>query len=909
MRQCGHFGAIIHEVSIYMPRVLRRKHVQDTFEVNKTSLQSILSDVRDGHLQLPNLQRSWRWPDENIVALLESIAINHPVGAIMQIETGGELRFQYRGIEGTDEDISERVSPTHLLLDGQQRCTSLFQACFARGPVKVEAEKRARYHRYFFDMAKVLYEDVPMSEAIISLVVDWRGIPIRKDIPDYTVPEVQYERMIFPVNEMFEFHEWDDRFHAYWDAKDVDRATSSEASKTAREFHAVIVRAFTTCMVPVIMLKRGMDVAGVCKVYENLNSRGIALDAFDLLIAHFAAQGYCLRTDWYGPRGKTGTKAEIEAASLGIIDDIDPKQFMQAVILAHGLGQGIGTGIEKDDLLSLKLETYLANRDAVIRGFAAASDFLREQHVHSAKTAPTMLYIVCIAAMFAHLGEKGDDPDVRSKLARWLWTSALCLSFAAHSTRTMAEAVPEVVGWLEGTGPEPSTIVNPIITYGDIKGAKKGGNVHKALTTAILRAGARDPASGLRLDPADLEGKEADEVQLFPSAWCKENGIDPEMSDSIVNRVLVSPPYRRLIGKAAPSVALASIEGVSGPDHPASRNLLTQGIDMANLLADDFAGYFDQRVRALATLVENITGSRVISDDDILALQARAKLDDTAPTEYTPEGFLWRTVARGANVFLGAADGQYVVLAGSVMAADATPSLDERFVNERERLISEGVLRQEEDDSWLLTEDYPSRSASHAYSVFVGQKAVGRIWRDRDGNICVPVLPGTADADTGRDGDADQASGLSGNTDGPAVGPEDGAENGDDRIWSFVTTVEEILGEPLVPVGRNLFHLSDGRTLRFSKTFTYPNADYEGVSIRPQHLESDFIVIWSRSGRAWMIPSSKVRDFVECVPPSSRSSGSISWDPRVGTIDGQEQMWTNYAEYGGLPISTYSLTE
>lgn len=901
-------------------RQLIRKHVQDTFEVNKTSLPTILADIRDGRLQLPNLQRSWRWPDEHIVSLLESIAVNHPVGAIMAIETGGELKFQHRGFEGTAEDLGERVAPSHLMLDGQQRGTSLFQACFSKRPVKVESEKRAKYRRYFFDMAKALYEPGPLSDAIISLPVDWQGVPLRRDGVDYTKTDVQFQNLVFPVNEMFDFSDWDRRFHVHWDADDIDRKMASEARQTARDFHSVIVQAFTTCMVPVIMLRRGMTVAGVCKVYENLNSKGVPLDAFDLLIAHFAAEGYCLRTDWFGPRGQPGTKKTLEDASAGILDDIEPKQFMQAVLLTHGLSTGVDVGIEKDDLLSLKLESYLANRDAVIGGFASASTFLKEDMV-SAKTAPSMLYIICLAAIFAYIGDDAAaDEAVRQKLRRWLWTSALCSSFAAHSTRVMAEAVPAVVEWLLRDGPEPSTLVRPIVTFGDIKNAKKGGTVHKALSAAIVREGVVDVVSGLPLVPEHLNGEAAEEVIVFPLAWCKENAIPAEMADSIVNRVLVSPQNRTQLGKVVPSEVLVRLAAFNGLSPEAiDANILTQGIDPAHLRADDFDAFFQARLEWMAGVIEAVTGTRVISDDDILALQARALPEAPVDEEYVPEGYMWRSSSRGGTAFMKADGDQFMVLAGSIMSPDATPSLDQRFAVERECMISDGSVRQEDDGSWFLLEDRVFKSPSHAYSVFTGQKAVGRIWKDTDGTPVNPTLNGDGNEDSVIENDpspllateteqsmTDDASKADGDEQ-----REDGVSNDEGEVFETVLkNIEEVLGEPLFKAeGRSHFRTAGGVGVKFSRTAPYRGTDDGFFKVRPQHFEDEYFVLWKdRSGEGWMIPTAKLRDFLECIPTSARVDGNASWDPRVGNVDGRDLLWTNIDRFGTLDITSYAFS-
>lgn len=897
-----------------MPKLLR-KHVQDTFEVNKTSLPTILSDIRDGRLQLPNLQRSWRWPDEHIASLLESIAVNHPVGAIMAIETGGDLKFQHRGFEGTDEGLGDRVIPSNLMLDGQQRCTSLYQACFSKKPVKVEAEKRAKYRYYFFDMSKALYEPGPLSDAIISLPVDWQGVPLRRDGIDYTNETVQFQQLVFPVNQMFDFSEWDRRFHANWDADGIDRKQASEARQTARDFHSTIVQAFTTCMIPVIMLRRGMTVAGVCKVYENLNSKGVPLDAFDLLIAHFAAEGYCLRTDWFGPRGQHGTWKTLVDASGGILEDIEPKQFMQSVLLAHGLSAGVDVGIEKDDLLSLKLESYLANRDAVIAGFASVSTFLKEDKVFSSKTAPSMLYIVCLAAIFAHLGDHGGDPVVRDKLRRWLWTSALCLSFAAHSTRTMAEAVPAVVDWLLRDGPEPSTIVSPIVTFGDIKSAKKGGTVHKALVAALLRQNVLDPVSGQPLDPDHLDGKEAEEIAVFSSTWCKENAIPAELSDSIVNRMLVSPQYRGMLGKTPPSEALLQLSENSGvPLATIEDNIRCQGIDPAHLRTDDFEAFFEGRLKWMASVIEFVTGTRVISDDDILALQARSEPDLPSEEEYVPEGFMWRSNSRGGTAFMKADAEDFIVLAGSIMSPDATPSLDHRFAVERESMITDGIVRQEEDGSWFLLQDCTFQSPSHAYSVFTGQKAVGRIWKDVEGNTANPTF--LVDSNTENTWHEDEGvSEATHPSDMPSgATPEtDGSSPSDDHDSIFelvLMKIEEVLGEPLVKVdGRGHYRTDGGLSVKFAETAPYKGTENGFVKVRPQHLEDDFFVIWkSSSGDGWMIPTAKLRDFLECIPTSSRTNGEVSWDPRVSNVDGQDLLWTHTSRFGTLDITQFSFS-
>src|ERR1700758_3208405 len=94
------------------------------FDSTKAALPDIIKDIMLGKVQLPDFQRGWVWDDSHVRSLLVSIARSFPVGAVMLLETGGDVRFQVRPIENLtfNGPIPE---PEKLILDGQQRLTSL----------------------------------------------------------------------------------------------------------------------------------------------------------------------------------------------------------------------------------------------------------------------------------------------------------------------------------------------------------------------------------------------------------------------------------------------------------------------------------------------------------------------------------------------------------------------------------------------------------------------------------------------------------------------------------------------------------------------------------------------------------------------------------------------------------------
>src|SRR5688572_13763160 len=101
--------------------------VKKTFTSPDLPLSDLLNDVKDGKIQVPEFQRGWIWDDDHIRSLLASISLSYPIGALMLLETGNEnVKFKPRIVEGVTD--SKFTQPDYLILDGQQRLTSLFQA-------------------------------------------------------------------------------------------------------------------------------------------------------------------------------------------------------------------------------------------------------------------------------------------------------------------------------------------------------------------------------------------------------------------------------------------------------------------------------------------------------------------------------------------------------------------------------------------------------------------------------------------------------------------------------------------------------------------------------------------------------------------------------------------------------------
>src|SRR3954470_24577176 len=118
-----------------------------TFQTNPFDLFKLLEDCQRGMLQLPDFQRSWVWDEDRIKSLIASVSRAFPVGALMSLDTGGPVNFKPRPVEGAPPDANH-VPPQSLLLDGQQRMTSLFQATVRGKVIETVTPKKKRVRRW-----------------------------------------------------------------------------------------------------------------------------------------------------------------------------------------------------------------------------------------------------------------------------------------------------------------------------------------------------------------------------------------------------------------------------------------------------------------------------------------------------------------------------------------------------------------------------------------------------------------------------------------------------------------------------------------------------------------------------------------------------------------------------------------
>jgi hypothetical protein len=598
---------------------------ETTFDATSDILSNLLSEVAVGRLQLPDFQRGWVWDDEHIAAVITSVARSFPIGAVMTLQTGGEVRFQPRPVEGVSFK-GEPPLPDRLLLDGQQRLTSMFQALMLKRAIRTRDSKRRLVDVFYYvDIAKALGTPEERENAVFSVPTEKRRTADfgRKVLLDLSTPEHEYATLMFPLNQTFSCEDWFDGFREHWES---DKAKKDLLKPFRKEF----IDAFKAYAVPVIQLRRTASKEAVCRVFEKVNTGGVALTAFELLTATYAADGFNLREDWLSDPKATppvqGRKARMAEAGK-VLEAIEATDFLQAVSLLYTAagkaqteagqgGKGIPSAISctRQSILDLPLTGYRAHADRAEEGFKRARQFLWREMVFSGYDLPYRTQLVPLAAILVSLSDRWNDATVRARVRNWFWCGVFGELYGGAIESRFARDLPEVVAWALGGEVLPQTVQESNFVTDRLRTLQsRQSAAYKGLHALTMQGGrALDWRTGSTVQEQTYFDESIDIHHIFPRAWCEKNKLSRSLYNSIANKTALSAPTNRFLGGNAPSAYLRRLQ-----DHhnltpeQVDGFLASHFIDPVRLRADDLMGMMVARAEALAALITEATGRPV----------------------------------------------------------------------------------------------------------------------------------------------------------------------------------------------------------------------------------------------------------------------------------------------------------
>lgn len=606
-----------------------------SFQTPQYSLSSLLEKAKTGALQLPDFQRPYRWNDERIRSLLVTILRGHPMGVLMTLRTGGiEVRFKPRPVEGSPGVLA---NPELLLLDGQQRTTSMFQALTGDGIVETEDDRHKKMSRkYYVDIRCALGSPRDQDAAVVS--IPGNGIVLtdfgRRVELDVSAQEGQIEQGLMPFSTLFDRDAAMPWLFAYMNSVEAIEERTARM-QVVQDFTTKVLTPVSNYSVPAIELGNDTTREAVATVFEKVNVGGMPLDVFELLTATFAGdnqyyeehgEDFRLAEDWKATADIT--------ASHPVLKDFRTTDFLMGVSVLVTLeerqealrrheSKPPATSARREDILAMRLSDYLRWADRLRTALPAVARHLHSLHIHTAKDIPYKSQVVSLAIVHVLLGVHAEEYSVRERLNQWFWCGVLGEQYGSTIEGKLARDAEQVPEWALGTAPVGRGSQPDIVGRAQFAETRLGSlrtrnsAAYKGIYALLMaqETPCRDWKMDQIIDHSSYQDLKIDLHHIFPKQWCIENEIPMAWRESIINKTPLSRRTNIQIGGVSPAIYMQKLDAGLAPGRLDSL-VSTHAIDPHTLRAGKFENFFLARLEALVRLIEKAMGKSVNRDWD-----------------------------------------------------------------------------------------------------------------------------------------------------------------------------------------------------------------------------------------------------------------------------------------------------
>lgn len=548
-------------------------------DTNPRELKELLRQIYTGETVLPDFQRDFVWEPNMTTELIISIAENYPAGSLLRIRNTHNL-FAYREFEGAPPVNGKK--PTYLILDGQQRLTSLYQAFYGVGE-----------NRYYLNVSK-LYEGKDFEDCIFNLKAD------HKKIKEYEDPEVQAKELILPLSVL----KGGAGKYTTWLLSVAAKAKSDDERLSLQDGLLQLgerwIQTIDDYRFPVVTLSDSTNADAVCTIFETLNRTGVKLSPFELLTARFWPQGLNLRQLWIEAKEKYPIISDF---------DIDPYYLLQIISLLSREKPSV----KRSDVMELEKKAIIKNWDKAVEGLKNALEHLQNNcGVLTPNLLPYNTIVIPTAAIFARtLSLTGPKVGAaRDKISRWFWCAVFGQKYESSPTSQSATDYQEVVRWING-GEAPEAVTNfdfdPVFLR-ETTGRQRA--IYRGTLAAVLRNQARDFHSHNILTLAVINQGHVDDHHIFPNKYLEKRSVPSKQRDCVLNHTLIDRATNIRISDRSPSDYMQEILIERGDvkfDELLASHLLPTNRD-AYLMADDFAAFLDWRQEKVWHEIKRLTG-------------------------------------------------------------------------------------------------------------------------------------------------------------------------------------------------------------------------------------------------------------------------------------------------------------
>ncbi|MCC6625750.1 MAG: DUF262 domain-containing protein [Deltaproteobacteria bacterium] len=534
----------------------------------EATVDELVGMIERGELRLPEMQRRYVWRSTRVRDLLDSLYRGYPSGAILLWETAEAVPLQRFALHQEDNPYHA----TRLLLDGQQRLTSL--SAVIRGvPVTVRGRKRPI--ELLFNL-----EHPDKLSVVTEVNEDDEDDELTDDEADSTDDEIlkRFERMTFVVStrKLEQSPHWvkvTDVFKSDDNLKFYERAGITDLKDpriTKYSERLAKLRAIKKYPYRMDILERSLSYDEVTEIFVRVNSLGAKLRSSDLALAQITAK-------WRGALEIFQTFQD-QCAAGGFELDLG-LHLKNLVAFATGQSRFLTVG-------SIPIETLKKSWDECVLGMQFAMNFLKNNATIDNPALLSSPFLLVTLGYYGHTRAYQIPTPEAQKLRHWALVANAKGRYSRGSTETFLDQDLSTVR--QGGGAQ-QLIDRLRLQVGrldvppeELEGRNQRSALFKTMFLAFRQSGARDWHSSLAI-ALDHKGSQhrLQFHHIFPKALLKKASYSPREADDIANLAFIGGKTNRQISDRAPGqyfpplLEKAGLEAFQAQCIPTGPELLT----------------------------------------------------------------------------------------------------------------------------------------------------------------------------------------------------------------------------------------------------------------------------------------------------------------------------------------------
>ena len=519
--------------------------------------------ARKGEIALTDFQRSYVWPSDKAEKYIKAIIDGKPVGVFLILEKADEPQFkprQFNKIQASLHSVSE------LILDGQQRMTSLLQALDG-----------ASERKYFIKI-----QDLSSNNLEVLDIINFDRDTIREK--EFRNPITAYEANLVPLDILW--GEYDDHglsLLSYWCIKVAKTLGTFESRVLENKIKNFFEEYFFRRDIWYCCLPKTMDRTTATEIFVETNTSSVRIKRFDIEVA--SVRG----VHDENLRNSISEACELSENSVfrhyfkedpeDLIPDIGEWMLKVACLRADRAPREVNYKEALNELLKKKEKDQYPDMERIFKDLAWSLDYVSEFGASTRRTIPSwppLHVLAAIRPMYKQIKDPSKVNTARALISAYYWRCLFSNRYDVHANdrlhqdfRALQKALMEIEKKGEWSAELPAfeDKDHPLCTADDMirhtPWIGKQSRLGRALVSLVMSKNPRDWITGESLTPNRIRELERngnlDRHHVFSRYALKKAEVSYEIIQNGLNGVFLDRRTNRKLSKEPPEIYLKKI--------------------------------------------------------------------------------------------------------------------------------------------------------------------------------------------------------------------------------------------------------------------------------------------------------------------------------------------------------------